>query len=144
MDTVTLVARRSAGCSGRATVSRRRGARCCAATMPAQLRASRPVTEDLAARAELADALAKDAYALLAAREGKELGLGVAQAAELLATVTGQDLDQTRPGVQDCPPGRPGPGHFHRWHGGHGGPGQHAGAGQARDQDRLHSTKAAG
>jgi len=72
------------------------------------------VTEDPAARAELADALAKDAYALLAAREGKKLGLAVAQAAGLLATVTGQDLDQTRPGVQDCPPGRPGPGHFHR------------------------------
>ena len=60
-------------------------------------------------------ALARDARALLAALDGQELGPGVAQAAELLATVTGQDLEQRRGrGVPDRPPGRPGPGHLHR------------------------------
>src|SRR5262249_36495930 len=38
--------------------------------------------------------LARDARALLAALEGQELGPVLAQAAELLATVTGQDLEQ--------------------------------------------------
>lgn len=50
--------------------------------------------DDTAAREALVDALAKDAYALLAALDGHELGPGVAQAAELLASVTGQDLEQ--------------------------------------------------
>jgi hypothetical protein len=55
--------------------------------------------DDPAARAELVDALAKDAHALLAALDGQELGPAVAQAAELLATVTGQDLEQGAAGV---------------------------------------------
>jgi hypothetical protein len=54
---------------------------------------------DAAAREELVDALARDARALLAALEGRELGPAVAQAAELLATVTGQDLEQGPAGV---------------------------------------------
>jgi hypothetical protein len=45
------------------------------------------------------DALAKDAHALLAALDGQELSPGVAQAAALLATVTGQDLEQDAAGV---------------------------------------------
>jgi hypothetical protein len=55
--------------------------------------------DDPAAREELVDALARDARALLAALDGQELGPGVAQAAELLATVTGQDLEQDAAGV---------------------------------------------
>jgi DDE family transposase/transposase-like protein DUF772 len=55
--------------------------------------------EDPAAREELVDALAKDARALLAALDGRELDPVVAQAAELLATVTGQDLEQDAAGV---------------------------------------------
>jgi hypothetical protein len=55
--------------------------------------------DDTAAREELVDALAKDAYALLAALDGEELGPGVAQAAALLASVTGQDLEQDTAGV---------------------------------------------
>ena len=55
--------------------------------------------DDTAAREALVDALAKDAYALLAALDGHELGPGVAQAAELLASVTGQDLEQDAGGV---------------------------------------------
>jgi hypothetical protein len=55
--------------------------------------------DDPAAREELVDALAKDAWALLAALDGRELDPVAAQAAELLATVTGQDLEQDADGV---------------------------------------------
>lgn len=55
--------------------------------------------DDPAARQELVDALATDAHALLAALDGQELGPGVAQAAALLASVTGQDLEQDAAGV---------------------------------------------
>ncbi len=49
--------------------------------------------DDPAAREALVDELAKDAYACLEILDGRELGPGVAQAAELLATVVGQDLE---------------------------------------------------
>ena len=55
--------------------------------------------DDPAAREDLVDALARDAHALLVAVEGRELGPALAQAAELLATVTGQDLEQDAAGV---------------------------------------------
>ena len=57
--------------------------------------AGKPVCdyEDAAAREALVDALASDARALLGVLEGRELDPVLAQAAELLATVTGQDLD---------------------------------------------------
>ena len=55
--------------------------------------------EDPQAREELVDALAKDAHALLAALDGRELGPVLAQAAKLLATVTGQDLEEDAGGV---------------------------------------------
>ena len=55
--------------------------------------------DDPAAREELVDALAKDARALLAVLEGRELDPVLARAAELLATVTGQDLEQDAGGV---------------------------------------------
>jgi len=58
--------------------------------------AAKPVCDwdDRAAREALVDALAKDARALLAALEGKKLDPGLSQAAVLLATVVGQDLDE--------------------------------------------------
>jgi hypothetical protein len=58
--------------------------------------AGKPVCDydDLAAREALVDALAREAMALLAVLEGRELPEGVAQAGALLATVVGQDLDQ--------------------------------------------------
>jgi hypothetical protein len=58
--------------------------------------AGKPVCdyEDAVAREALIDALAKDAYALLAALEGRELHEPLAQAVALLATVVGQDLQQ--------------------------------------------------
>ena len=55
--------------------------------------------DDRAAREELVAALAGDAMALLAALEGMEPGPELARAAELLATVTGQDLEPGEGGV---------------------------------------------
>ncbi len=55
--------------------------------------------DDAAAREELVDALARDAYALLAALDGREPDPVLAQAAALLATVTGQDLEESTGGV---------------------------------------------
>jgi Transposase DDE domain/Transposase domain (DUF772) len=63
--------------------------------------AGKPVCDydDAAAREALVDALARDALALLAALDGRELGPEVTQAAQLLATVVGQDLDRDTDGV---------------------------------------------
>jgi hypothetical protein len=55
--------------------------------------------EDAAAREELVDALARDALTALAALDGRELDPAAAQAAALLATVAGQDLDEGEDGV---------------------------------------------
>jgi Transposase domain (DUF772)/Transposase DDE domain len=55
--------------------------------------------DDAAAREALAGALARDAYALLAVLDGRELDPVLGQAAELLAAVTGQDLEQDAAGV---------------------------------------------
>ena len=59
-------------------------------------RAGKPLCDydDAAARAALVDALACDAMALVAALHGRELAAEVDQAAKLLATVVGQDLDR--------------------------------------------------
>ena len=64
-------------------------------------RAGKPACDwaDPEARQELVDALARDAAALLAALDGRELEAGVAEAAALLATVAGQDLEQGADGV---------------------------------------------
>jgi hypothetical protein len=63
--------------------------------------AGKPVCdyEDRQAREEMIDALAKDALALLLALDGRELESGLEQAAALLATVVGQDLDEGEDGV---------------------------------------------
>lgn len=63
--------------------------------------AGKPVCdyEDEAAREALVDALAKDAGALLGALDGRELTDAVSQAAVLLATLAGQDLDEDPDGV---------------------------------------------
>jgi len=54
--------------------------------------------DDKEAQAQLVDSRAKDAYALLALLDGRELEDGVNKAAALLATVTGQDLEATEDG----------------------------------------------
>jgi hypothetical protein len=55
--------------------------------------------EDPAERAALIDSRAKDAYGCLGVLSGRTLDAQVAQAAELLATVVGQDLDQDADGT---------------------------------------------
>lgn len=54
--------------------------------------------DDTAAREELIDSRARDGYALLAVLDGRQLGAGLAEAAVLLATVLGQDLETTEDG----------------------------------------------
>jgi Transposase DDE domain/Transposase domain (DUF772) len=63
--------------------------------------AGKPVCdwEDKAAREALIDALARDAYAVLAYVDGKVLAEDVREAAALVATVVGQDLEQTENGT---------------------------------------------
>lgn len=63
--------------------------------------AGKPVCEwdDAVAREALVDALARDAYAVLACLDGRELAPEVAQASQLLAAVVGQDLEQRDDGV---------------------------------------------
>jgi hypothetical protein len=63
--------------------------------------AGKPVCDwdDEAAREALVDALARDAYAVIALLDGQELSTDVKQAAELVATVVGQDLEQREDGV---------------------------------------------
>jgi hypothetical protein len=55
--------------------------------------------EDKAAREALVDALARDAYAVLAHLDGRALRKDVEEAAKLVATVVGQDLEQTADGM---------------------------------------------
>jgi len=63
--------------------------------------AGKPVCDwdDKAAREALIDALAKDARALLGALDGRTLSDAAGQAAALLATLVGQDLDEDQDGV---------------------------------------------
>ena len=63
--------------------------------------AGKPVCDydDPSARRDLVNALAKDAWAVLGVLEGRTLGAVLAQAAALLATVVGQDLDEGSDGV---------------------------------------------
>jgi hypothetical protein len=101
MDTVTLVRSAIRGvlraCDGKLGVQLRG----LLARDDDYVTAGKPVCDfgDPAAREELVDALAKDAWALLGALDGRKLGPVAAQAAELLATVTGQDLEQDTGGV---------------------------------------------
>jgi hypothetical protein len=55
--------------------------------------------DDEAARVELVDALARDAHAVLSVLDGRDLSRSVNQAAALLASVVGQDLDTDETGV---------------------------------------------
>ena len=54
--------------------------------------------DDVEARDALIDSRARDAFAGLAVLDGRELGAEVAEADELLATVVGQDLEETDDG----------------------------------------------
>jgi hypothetical protein len=55
--------------------------------------------DDAAAREALVEALVRDGYAALAVLEGRELADEVAEAAELLPTFIGQDIEQREDGT---------------------------------------------
>ncbi len=55
--------------------------------------------DDKAAREELVDALVRDCLAVLGVLDGRELSLGLSEAAELLALVAGQDVAEGDDGV---------------------------------------------
>lgn len=62
--------------------------------------AGKPICDwdDRVARVDLVDGLAADAYACLGVLEGRQLSVDVSEAAELLATVVGQDLERDADG----------------------------------------------
>jgi hypothetical protein len=101
MDTVTLIRSAIRGLLKAAGTELESGLRAVLARDDDYAAAGKPVCDydDAAARAELIDALAKDGMALLRVLDGRELEDGVSQAAVLLATVLGQDLDQDQTGV---------------------------------------------
>jgi hypothetical protein len=100
MDTVTLVRSAIRGLLAVAG-EREAGLRGLLARDDDYLQAGKPACDydDAAAREALVDALARDARAVLAALDGQELGPVLAQAGQLLAAVTGQDLDEGADGV---------------------------------------------
>lgn len=101
MDTVTLVRSAIRGlllvCEGELEAELRG----VLARDDAYREAGKPVCdyEDPAAREALVDSLARDARALLMSLDGRELEPVVGEAAALLASVTGQDLEEGKDGV---------------------------------------------
>jgi hypothetical protein len=102
MDTVTLVRSAIRGVLGAAAGSD------LGAVVRSVLRrdddyvvAGKPVCDydDVEAREELVDALARDGRSVLGVLDGREVVPGLARAAALLATVLGQDLDEGADGV---------------------------------------------
>ena len=96
MDTVTLVRSAVRGLLGVADAQLEAELRGLLARDDDYAMAGKPVCdyEDAAAREALVDALARDAMALVAALDGRKLEPEVDQAARLVATVVGQDLDE--------------------------------------------------
>ncbi|MBA3878004.1 MAG: DDE transposase [Anaerolinea sp.] len=94
MDTVTLVRSAIRGLLAAAD-EREPGLRAVLRRDDDYASAGKPACDydDRAARAALVDALARDGYALLAALDGERLAGPLAEAATLLATVLGQDLE---------------------------------------------------
>jgi Transposase DDE domain/Transposase domain (DUF772) len=101
MDTVRLVRSAIRGVLRAAGADRAVQLRGVLARRDDYAEAGKPVCDwdDETARQALVDALARDAHAVLGALDGHELDLVLAQAAALLATVVGQDLDRGEDGV---------------------------------------------
>ena len=99
MDTVTLVRSAVRGLLKVAEADLESGLRAVLVRDDDYSSAGKPACdyEDRAAREGLVDALAKDAMALLGVLDGLEVTAAVGQAAQLVATVVGQDLDQDGP-----------------------------------------------
>jgi hypothetical protein len=100
MDTVTLVRSAIRGLLRVADADLEARLRAVLAREDDYIVAGKPVCDydDPVAREELVDALARDGMALLDVLNGRELSEAVGQAAALLATVLGQDLDQDEAG----------------------------------------------
>ncbi len=101
MDTVTLIRSAIRGLLGAADAQLETELRAVIAREDDYRVAGKPVCDydDREAREALVNALARDARALLAVLHGRELDGELAQAAALVATVTGQDLDEDTDGV---------------------------------------------
>ena len=101
MDTVTLVRSAIRGLLKAADADLQTELRGLLARDDDYTAAGKPVCdyEDRTAREALVDALACDAMALVGALDGRELGPELDKAAQLLATVVGQDLDHDTDGV---------------------------------------------
>jgi len=95
MDTVTLIRSAIRGVLGACASWEERELRAVLTRDDDYRSAGKPVCdwEDRQAREELVDALARDAHAMLAVLDGRELEPALAKAGELLATVVGQDLE---------------------------------------------------
>jgi len=100
-DTVTLI--RSAIRALLRTVDDKLGAelRSCCKRDDDYITAGKPSCDwdDVQAREALVDALARDAYAVVALLDGRTLAPEIMQAAKLVATVVGQDLEQRDDGM---------------------------------------------
>jgi hypothetical protein len=101
MDTVTLVRSAIRGLLKAAEAALAAELRGLLARDDDYTAAGKPVCDydDRTAREALVDALARDAMALIDALDGRELEPALDEAAELLATVVGQDLDRDEAGV---------------------------------------------
>lgn len=101
MDTITLLRSAVRGLLGAADDRLAAELRAVLTSGDAYATAAKPVIDwdDADARQGLIDSRARDAYACLAVLDGHELDGAVAEAAELLARVVGQDLEQTDDGV---------------------------------------------
>src|SRR5215207_2767000 len=101
MDTVTLIGSALRGLLGVADQVLGAELRAVLASGDDYTSAAKPQIDwdDPAAREQLVDARAKDALACLAVLDGRQLDGAVAEAAVLLATVVGQDLEQGDDGV---------------------------------------------
>lgn len=95
-DTITLIRSAVRGLLRAADHVLRAELRAVICSGDAYTSAAKPAIDwtDAAEREALVDARARDGYALLAVLEGRVLGQEVDQAARLLATVLGQDLEQ--------------------------------------------------
>jgi hypothetical protein len=101
MDTVTLIRSAIRGLLNAADVELEIKLRAVLRREDDYAVAGKPVCDydDPSARVALVDALARDAMALLAVLHGRQLGPVLSQAAALVATVVGQDLEQDTDGV---------------------------------------------
>src|SRR5918912_4258826 len=95
MDTITLIRSAIRGLLRVADTGLRTRLRTLVASGDAYANTAKPVIDwdDQAAREALVDSRARDGYALLAGLEGRQLSDAVGQAARLLPTVLGQDLE---------------------------------------------------